>query len=236
MGEPLLLDLFCCAGGAAMGYRRAGFQVVGVDIKPQPRYPFTFVRGDALEYLAAHGKEYDAIHASPPCQGYSVTKSLHNNSHPMLIEQTRDLLIASCRPYVIENVVGAPLVNPLMLCGTMFGLRVFRHRLFEISPSILLAPFSCNHNGKMAPSKGAYHTLEGFDFITCVGNNFKSEDGKIALGIDWMIRRELAQAIPPAYTEFIGRHLLSALPANKVLQPTATRAEVRDNSDQLSPL
>jgi DNA (cytosine-5)-methyltransferase 1 len=207
--RPRLLDLFSGAGGAAMGYYRAGFDVVGVDIKPQPRYPFTFVQGDALEYCAAHGYEFDVIHASPPCQAYSVTKSIHNNDHPALVDATRDVLIATSKIYVIENVVGAPLRNPLMLCGSMFaGLRVYRHRLFECNPQLFMAPATCHHSFKMPASKGQYHELNGDNFITCVGHNFKAEDGRIAMGIDWMTRAELSQAIPPAYTEYIGGQLL----------------------------
>ena len=120
--KPRLLDLFCGAGGAAMGYYRAGFDVVGVGIKPQPRYQFEFHQGDALEYCAAHGYEFDVIHASPPCQAYSVTKSIHNNDHPALVDATRDVLIATSNFYVIETVVGAPLRNPLMLCSGVCGV------------------------------------------------------------------------------------------------------------------
>ena len=209
MKRPRLLDLFCGAGGAAMGYYRAGFDVVGVDIKPQPRYPFEFHQGDALEYCAAHGHEFDVIHASPPCQAYSVTKSIHGNDHPDLVAVTRAALQATGKPWVIENVVGAPLFSPLMLCGSMFsGLRVYRHRLFECNPQITFAPACCSHQFKMPASKGQYHELNGTNFITCVGHNFKASDGRIAMGIDWMTRAELSQAIPPAYTEYIGRQLL----------------------------
>jgi DNA (cytosine-5)-methyltransferase 1 len=208
-----LLDLFCCAGGAAMGYYRAGFtEIVGVDIKPQPRYPFKFVQGDALEYLAKHGQEFDLIHASPPCQAYSTTKSLHKKTHPELIEPTRELLKATGKPYVIENVEGAPLVNPLMLCGTMFpGLRVYRHRLFECNPPIWFPPIACNHSFSMPAPKGEYHTLEKYEFITCVGHNFQAEAGRIAMQIDWMTRDELAQAIPPAYTKWIGKQMIELI-------------------------
>jgi DNA (cytosine-5)-methyltransferase 1 len=195
-----------------MGYHRAGFDVVGVDIKPQPRFPFTFVQADALEYCAAHGHEFDVIHASPPCQAYSVTKSIHGNDHPDMVASTRKALQATGKPWVIENVVGAPLFSPLMLCGSMFpGLRVYRHRLFESNPQLHFAPASCHHTFKMPASKGQYHELNGSNFITCVGHNFKAADGRIAMGIEWMTRAELSQAIPPAYTEYIGRQLLQAL-------------------------
>ncbi len=207
-----LLDLFCGAGGAAMGYHRAGFdEIVGVDIKPQKRYPFKFVLGDALEYVSAHGMEFDAIHASPPCQAYSVTRSLHSNVYPMLIEETRATLIKTGRPYVIENVPGAPLLDPLMLCGTMFGLRVIRHRLFECNPQIAIAPASCDHWGKSV-RRGVYGAFSnGFDLLTITGNNYPIADGRTAMDIDWMSKKELSQAIPPAYTEYIGRQLLEVL-------------------------
>ncbi len=209
MIKPRLLDLFCGAGGAGMGYHRAGFEVVGVDFNPQKNYPFEFHQADALEYLEAHGHEFDAIHASPPCQAYSVTKSLHKNDHPELVPQVRALLIATGKPFVIENVVGAPLLNPLILCGSMFPeLRVYRHRLFECNPAIWFPPAACNHSFSMPPSKGTYHTLDKQEYITCVGHNFQAEAGRIAMGTDWMTRDEIAQAIPPAYTEYIGRKLM----------------------------
>ena len=212
-----LLDLFCGAGGAAMGYHRAGFaDIVGVDIKPQKRYPFEFVQGDALEYVAEHGHEFDMIHASPPCQRYSVTRSIHGNgdSHPDLVLATRAALQATGKPWVIENVPGAPLINPLILCGTMFPvLRVYRHRLFECNPPIYFAPGQCNHAFTMPPSKGMYHTLDKYEFITCVGHNFQAESGRVAMDIDWMTRDELAQAIPPAYTEYIGGQMLKHMEA-----------------------
>ena len=127
-----LFDCFSGAGGKAMGYHRAGFEVVGVDIAMQKNYPFEFHQADALEYLQEHGHEFDAIHASPPCQAYSVTYSLPNvGEYPELIEPIRELLISSGKPYVIENVPGAPLINPVELCGSMFGLNVIRHRRFE---------------------------------------------------------------------------------------------------------
>jgi DNA (cytosine-5)-methyltransferase 1 len=195
-----------------MGYHRAGFDVVGVDIKPQPRYPSEFIQADALEYVAAHGREFDVIHASPPCQVYSVTAVLSNGNHPDLIEPVRELLAASGRPYVIENVPGAPLVNPLILCGSMFGLPLIRHRLFECNPVIWWppAPHACGH--LYTASSGGYSSFaNGATAISMAGNNFAAEDGRRASGIDWMTRAELAQAIPPAYTEFIGRYLLRAV-------------------------
>lgn len=218
MSRPRLLDLFCGAGGAAMGYYRAGFDVVGVDVAPQKRYPFEFVQADAIEYVAEHGREFDVIHASPPCQGYSVTRSLATHDFAMLVPQVRALLQNAGKPYVIENVVGAPLVNPLMLCGTMFGLRVIRHRLFECSPAIYFPPMACCHNGKSSGNNRIKHangtttpTLAQFAFLTITGNDYLSREGGIAMSIDWMVKRELSQAIPPAYTGYIGKKLLEAM-------------------------
>ncbi len=220
MTRPRLLDLFCGAGGCSVGYHRAGFEVVGVDIKPMPRYPFKFIQGEALEYAAAHGHEFDAIHASPPCQAYSVTKSLTAKAHPELVPQTRELLRAIGKPYAIENVPGAPLIDALTLCGTMFGLDVIRHRLFECNPPLFFPPATCAHAGKStSSSKGikragitrAPTLADGFKFVTVVGHDYLVSEGRQAMGIDWMTRDELSQAIPPAYTEYIGRHLMEVL-------------------------
>lgn len=207
---PRLLDLFCCAGGAAMGYHRAGFEVVGVDIRPQKHYPFEFHQADAMTYPL---DGFDVIHASPPCQGYSVTQSINGGSDaPRLVEKVREMLAETGKFYVIENVPGAPLINYVLLCGSMFdGLRVYRHRLFECSPQIIFPPATCSHKYSMPASKGEYHTLDAQDFITCVGHNFRGSDGRKAMGINWMNRDELSQAIPPAYTEFIGRQLMEAM-------------------------
>ena len=210
--KPRLLDCFCGAGGAGMGYSRAGFDVTGVDIKPQPRYPFAFVQGDALAYVKAHGHEFDAIHASPPCQAYSVMKSMNREiAHPELVEPTREALEATGLPYVIENVVGAPLRTTIMLCGSMFGLRshrgyLRRHRLFE-SNVLLFSPGPCRHDGLAI---GVY----GHGSAGHLGQRMRTanvEEARILMGMDWSTRDGLSQAIPPAYTEFIGRQLLAAL-------------------------
>ena len=212
MTRPRLLDLFCGAGGCAVGYHRAGFDVVGVDIKAQPRYPFEFHQGDALEFVAKHGREFDAIHASPPCQAFSVMKSLHNaKEHPNLIPASRDALRSFGVPYVIENVPGAPLESPLMLCGSMFGLRshrgyLRRHRLFE-SNLMLFAPGPCNHVGLAI---GVY----GHGSAGHLGQRMRTanvEEARILMGMPWATRDGLSQAIPPAYTEFVGMQLLAAL-------------------------
>lgn len=210
--RPRLLDLFCGAGGAATGYHRAGFDVVGVDINPQPHYPFEFVQADALEYLAPRLWEFDAIHASPPCQHYSIARHINPGSqqnHPALVSETRTLLKATGLPWIIENVVGSPLVNPAMLCGTMFGLKVFRHRLFETS-FFWLAPNHPRHDGGTGASRGYSTGAEGY--VCVAGNNYVRAAGARAMGIDWMRNRhEISQAIPPAYTEYIGRQLLEVL-------------------------
>lgn len=211
-----LLDLFCGAGGAGEGYRRAGFEVTGVDIKPQPHNPHTFVRGDAIEYLEAHGHEFDAIHASPPCQGYSALKAMHGGkSYPMLIEKVRELLQRISRPYVIENVERAPLQSysclfgghGVMLCGSMFGLAVSRgflrrHRIFETSFPVAQPP--CNHRGLAV---GVY----GHGGHSGKHRMLYRAEAAEAMGIDWMNRDELAQAIPPAYTAYLGQALAKTL-------------------------
>jgi len=144
--KPRMLDLFCKAGGAAMGYHQAGFEVVGVDHQPQPRFPFEFHQADALEFLAAHGSEFDAIHASPPCQRYSVAANIHGPAyqHPDLVGATRELLAATGKPFVIENVLGAPLHYAVMICGLALGLRVKRHRYFE--SDVLLFGTTCERH------------------------------------------------------------------------------------------
>lgn len=213
-----LLDLFCGAGGAAMGYHRAGFEVVGVDNRPQPHYPFEFHLADALEYCTEHGAEFDAIHASPPCQKYSRTRNLKTSrgDYPDLVDKTRDSLTAAGRPYIIENVEGAPLINPLTLCGTMFGLGVLRHRLFECNPAIWFPPGQCQHDGLVMPMwwKSRQRALARgliFKYMTVAGNSFLVPEAQRAMGINWMTRAEIAQAIPPAYTEWIGCRLLEVL-------------------------
>jgi DNA (cytosine-5)-methyltransferase 1 len=209
--KPRLLDLFCGGGGCSMGYHRAGFDVIGVDNRRQPNYPFTFHRADALEFLEKNGKDYDVIHASPPCQCYSVTKNLHNAEHPDLVRPTRHLLLSVGRPYLMENVPQAPLMSPVMLCGGMFGLKVWRHRMFE-SALELIAPRHKRHNGSTG-SSGSYSSnrTNRNGYICVAGHNYDPVAGARAMGIGWMKRSELSQAIPPAYTEFLGRQVLDLL-------------------------
>lgn len=193
-----------------MGYHRAGFDVTGVDIEPQKHYPFRFILSDALAYVAAHGHEYDAIAASPPCQGYSVTRSLYEAEHDLLIPATRQALVATGKPYIIENVEGArqDLIGPVMLCGASFGLKVYRHRLFECSFFLLVPPHG-KHREKVL-NRCWRPDWEGFLTVTGGFNSTKAAAEK-AMGIDWMTKAELAQAIPPAYTEYLGRALMGVL-------------------------
>lgn len=213
--RPLLLDLFCGAGGAAMGYHRAGFNVVvGIDLHPQKHYPFTFIQMDAMEALDPRVlRQFDAIHASPPCQRHSVATMAENReSHPDLLPLVLDALRASGRPWVVENVPGAPVPNPIVLCGLMFGLKVFRHRLFA-SSEILEAPEHISHRGRRI-GEGMFSVAGGAGWWKTWGTVQRdvmkgtAAEWRDAMGIDWMTRKELTQAIPPAYTEWIGRQLM----------------------------
>ena len=215
VNRPRILDLFCGAGGAAMGYHRAGFDVVGVDIAPHFDFPFPMIVGDALEILRnppAWLGHFDAIHASPPCQRYSTATGSNRDKHPDLIGPVRELLEASGLPYIIENVPQAPLRDPATLCGSMFGLMVRRHRAFETSFPIHRDPV-CHHSEQGRPV-GVYGqhpdrkqhlrpdgTQRGTK-ATSLGH------GQRAMGIDWMEWSDLVEAIPPAYTEYIGRQLI----------------------------
>lgn len=186
-----------------MGYHQAGFEVIGVDHQPQPRFPFRFIQADALEFLScARLGRFALIHASPPCQHYS---RLNNQArkYPDLVARVRALLQGSGRSWVIENVPGAPLMDPVMLCGQMFGLNVYRHRLFETSEMVLQIP----HIGHRlpCPKAGRRGILSGP--ISVCGHIPQMSYARRAMGIDWMARDELAQAIPPAYARWIGEQL-----------------------------
>lgn len=198
-----LLDLFCGEGGAGEGYRRAGFEIVGVDIASMPKNPSMFIRGDALEYLAAHGREFDAIHASPPCQAHSYLQNIWLREYKSFIVATRTLLESLGKPYVIENVPGAPLKNPVVLCGNSFGLKVYRHRLFETNWGLVGKP-----HVRHIHRAGYGYVPTGDQFYTVSGHYGDFKGASAAMGIDWMSHKGLAQAIPPAYTEWIGRQLL----------------------------
>jgi DNA (cytosine-5)-methyltransferase 1 len=203
VSRPRLLDLFAGAGGSAVGYHRAGFDVVGVDIEPQPRYPFEFHQADALTYPL---DGYDAIHASPPCQAYT---QLAKGDHPRLIEPTRARLQTAGVPYVIENVVGAPLKNWVQLCGSLFGLRVRRHRRFETNFPLLVPP--CVHRGDIVAVYGDHPEDAYVNPRGGVRRARSIDEARQAMGIAWMSWDEIREAIPPAYTEFIGGYLLNAL-------------------------
>lgn len=213
MSRPVLLDLFCGAGGCSMGYHRAGFDVVGVDLHPQKRYPFEFVQADALEYLrTADLSRFAAIHASPPCQAHSDLQKQSKRRYEDFIPMTRALLKSTGLPWVIENVEGAPLIDPVVLCGTMFpGLRVIRHRLFESSLS-LKAPPHGRHPLVFTHDKRKRHhgkLDQGTSFVQVTGGgNCSVANKRASMGIEWMTSLELNQAIPPAYTEYIGQQLL----------------------------
>ncbi len=217
--RPRLLDLFCGAGGAAVGYHRAGFDVVGVDIEPQPNYPFEFEQADVLALMetwipSCRGwwdvPPFDAIHASPPCQAYTTMANRHGRSDYALIDSVRELLEATGLPYVIENVRGAlsEMRNPLELTGEQFGLGVHRPRLFE-SNVLLLAPPKADRQKDAAAVYGAGLKLRNGDRADgSILHAATLEDGSDAMGIDWMAWDELKEAIPPAYTEHLGLQLL----------------------------
>ena len=189
-----------------MGYHLAGMDVTGIDLHPQPKYPFTFVQADALEYLAAHGHEFDFIHASPPCQKWStITKCGGNNDHPDLIDPVRELLQRSGKPWVIENVPGAPLRNPVMLCGTMFGLNVIRHRNFETSHPVR-QPAKCSHVKRVV--KHGRRPNRAMHYAAVTGHFSDVEFAQQSMGIKWLGQKELAQAIPPAYTRYLAEAMM----------------------------
>ena len=205
MNAPRLLDLFCGAGGAAMGYHRAGFDVTGVDISPQPRYPFKFIQADAMTFPL---DGFDLIHASPPCQLYSTSAQPGRKlaGHPDLLGPVRDRLKASGRPYVIENVVGAPMPTAILLCGVTFGLPLVRHRLFECSHELGLAPSLCPQRSRLRATAhpGCYPYGHG---------NWHANWNHIVRPRvwPWMTADESGQAIPPAYTEWIGACFLDII-------------------------
>lgn len=217
MGKPRLLDLFSGAGGAARGYQLAGFHVTGVDLVDQPRYAGdVFHQGDALTWPL---EGFDVIHASPPCQAYSTVSGAARHGvrdrYPDLVEATRERLVASGVPYVLENVVGAPLVNAIRLCGSSFGLDVQRHRLFETNPVLLALVPPCAHHWQRPRFRSLDNRARRPAAVVGVHGhlNYPGEQAirEAAMGIDWMTPQELTQAIPPAYTSWIGAQLMEAL-------------------------
>lgn len=205
----IALDLFCGAGGASKGIFNCGFEVVGVDNVPQHNYPYEFFCEDAIEFMDAGLDDFDFIWASPPCQAYSWAAKQHENrgkEYPDLVAITREYLVKSGKPYIIENVVGAPLIDPIVLCGTMFPgqLKVFRHRLFE-SNIPLVVEMECDHVGHKAKERRS----DGGDFFTVAGHNLGTySEWASAMGIDWMTKKELSQAIPPVYSEYLVKQVV----------------------------
>ena len=206
-----------------MGYHRAGFEVVGVDIKPQPRYPFSFIQADAMTFPP---EGYDAIHASPPCQAYSRLRHLpwlKGREYPALLDAVRSRLVESGLPWVIENVEDAPMPYSVVLCGVMFGLPLYRHRRFG-APFLMLQPEHPRHEHTLASGRAAmakrYHSTAGVTGVireisrgSLAGHATGLKETGRLMGIDWMHRDELTQAIPPAYTEWVGQRLLNVLQA-----------------------
>ena len=233
--RPILVDLCCCQGGASAGFERAGFDVVGLDLDPQPRYPYHFLQADvvaALGTLLSGGiwafrtglddevfrfltlDDIAAFHASVPCQLYSGTHQINDNDHPDLIPPVRGLLDETGKPYVMENVVGAPLLEPVTLCGAMFGLRTYRHRLFETN-WFLPEPEHPEHVARQA--KMGRPPADG-EFMHIVGNFSNVALAREIMGMPWANRDGLREAIPVAYAEYVGKHLMGvvrerALPA-----------------------
>ena len=239
-----LLDLYCCAGGAAKGYHDAGFEIIGVDIVDRPNYPYEFIKADALEVLknVEFLKQFDAIHASPPCQCYSKLKYLSGNvekwedEHVDLVAPTRELLIKTGRPYVIENVEGSPLINPIKLCGSQFeNMYTQRPRLFESNIYLRKhdAPVIRHKTLKLGygPAEDGYITVAGTRPPKGMNEvQTKLYYGFALGGIDWMSLEELTQAIPPCYTEFIGKQIIEYLDNQNREQK---KEEVRSIQDML---
>ena len=233
MRRPLLLDAFCCQGGASRGYVDAGWRVVGVDKDFQPHYPFPFLQMDALEALRMLNAggwlmfsqtdnaptfvslvDFDSVHASPPCQARTKAQKIQGNDHPNLIAPTRELLEATGLPYVIENVVPEdaetdpdPLIDPVMLCGAMFGRETYRHRLFETNWDLHVP----EHPEHVAPNTKMGRPPRPGEYMHIVGNFSGADRAREIMGMPWATRDGLREAIPPAYTEYIGRQLIQQI-------------------------
>ena len=221
MSRPKLLDLFCCAGGAARGYDEAGFDVFGVDIVEQSNYPYPMIVDNALELSPSFVEKFDAIHASPPCQSYSDLAARNGNGDawPRLVEPVREMLKASGKPYVIENVEGAPLLDYVVLCGTMFtGLRVIRHRLFESNFPIAIPKHRKHPLCHTLDKRKAHYgkTDEWTDYVSVNGGgNCSVKSARDAMGIPWMTKKEINESIPPAYAQWVGGYLMREIGAVK---------------------
>lgn len=226
---PRILDMYCGDGGAAMGYHQAGFEVVGVDIRERHRFPFRYVQGSVLKLRPAWiRKNFQAVHASPPCQAHTTLKSMHGEAgeyhHKDYLPETRELLEDLGLPYIIENVPGAPLIDPVQLCGSAFGLALRRHRLFEAGGGLELEGSGCEHKWQnrhkvynvASYRDGAGRRDHASGTIGVYGGGQGLGEGevtlwKVAMGIDWMGKEGLAQAIPPAYTRYLGKQVLAQL-------------------------
>ncbi|MCZ4605214.1 SAM-dependent methyltransferase [Streptomyces sp. Lzd4kr] len=209
--RPRLLDLYCCQGGAAKGYDDVGFDVTGVDIAPQPRYPYRFVQADAIAFVLAHGAAFDVIHASPPCQHDTACQRIQGNTHPDLIAPTRAALEMTGRPWVMENVRGAvpKLRGPVMLCGQMFRLANYRHRYFETGGGFTLDQL--DHPAHLVPQAKMGRPVPPGHYGQFVGNFSGVDLARRVLGVSWMNRDGIRECIPPAYTQWIGRTALAHL-------------------------
>lgn len=213
--RPRLLDLCCGVGGASVGYARAGFDVVGWDVAPQPDYPYEFNLGDVLDVLSDRDyiEGFDAVHVSPPCQGYTMMNSGHRDEWPRLIEPVRDALKGSTVPYVIENVASSPLRRDVVLCGEMFGLGVIRHRVFELGNWEAVKPAHVRHRGRVNGMRhGQWFTGPYFAVYGDGGGKGTVAQWQQAMGVTWTdSRRSIAESIPPAYTAWIGSQLIDEL-------------------------
>ncbi|WP_405624251.1 SAM-dependent methyltransferase [Streptomyces sp. NBC_00076] len=207
LGKPLHLDTYCCQGGASKGYADAGFTVLGVDIDDQTHYPFAFVQGDAVEFIRRYGYLFDSISGSPPCQLYSKTQRIQKNDHPDLIAPTRAAMEATGRPFVIENVMDAApeLRDPVTLCGAMFGLETYRHRLFETGGGFTFVPPT--HPEHVAKTTKMGRRPVPGEFMHIVGNFTDADKGREVMRMPWATRDGLREAIPPAYSQYIGIRL-----------------------------
>ncbi|WP_249999979.1 DNA methylase [Actinoplanes sp. M2I2] len=224
MSRPRLLDLYCCQGGASAGYTAAGFDVTGVDKDPQPRYPYRFIQADALAYLrqlirTGEIYEYTVVTGSPPCQRKTRCQKIRGREHPALIAPTRALMQATGLPYVIENVPpdgddDDPLIDPIELCGAMFGLHTYRHRQFESNVALTAPP----HDYRDGPTVKMGRPLADGDWYHAVGNFSNVPYVRRDLGLPWMNRDGLRESIPPAYTEHLGQQLRRHLPARSTAE------------------
>ncbi|MFI0230803.1 SAM-dependent methyltransferase [Streptomyces sp. NPDC017086] len=214
--RPRLLDLFCCQGGAAKGYADAGFDVTGIDIAPQPRYPYRFIQADAIAFVLEHGAEFDFIHGSPPCQHDSDCQRIQGREHPDLIAPTRAALEMTGRPWVMENVGGAvpKLRGPVMLCEQMFGLANYRHRFFETGGGFTLTQPA--HPAHLVPQAKMGRPVPPGHYGQFVGNFSGVDLARQVLEVPWMNRDGIRECIPPAYTQHIGTAAMTLLSAGMV--------------------